>query len=226
MKAIDRIYEYIKNKGVSISHFEKKVGLSNGYLGKQKRRNADIGEGVMLKILENCPDINPEWLLTGKGSMLRDETNIIYQQEFIPAVKADKLRGKPIPLVTQEAVAGFGGGDFSISEQDVKEYYVIPKFKYHKVDFMIEVYGNSMYPKYNSGDIIACTIITDSKFIQWNKPHVIATRYQGILVKRIFPGLNDETLLLKSDNKDYAPFEVPKDEITGIALVVGVIRSE
>jgi hypothetical protein len=44
--------------------------LSNGYLGKQLARNADLGEGVMNRILENCPDINSNWLLTGKGEML------------------------------------------------------------------------------------------------------------------------------------------------------------
>jgi hypothetical protein len=45
--------------------------LSNGYLGKQLARNADLGEGVMNRILENCPDIDSNWLLTGKGEMLR-----------------------------------------------------------------------------------------------------------------------------------------------------------
>ena len=51
-------------------NFEVDNGLSNGYLGKQLVRKADLGEGVLNNIPENCPDLNPEWLLTGNGKML------------------------------------------------------------------------------------------------------------------------------------------------------------
>jgi phage repressor protein C with HTH and peptisase S24 domain len=133
---------------------------------------------------------------------------------------------KGIPLVELTAAAGFGNGNFAIEKHDVKDYYIIPKFKHIKVDFMIETHGSSMIPKYNSGDVIACSIIKDSKFIQWNKCHVIATIEQGILVKRIRQADDDGCILAISDNPDYPPFLIPKDEITGIALVVGVIRLE
>lgn len=130
-----------------------------------------------------------------------------------------------IPLVDVTAIGGFGNSKFSISERDVKDYYVIPKFKHKKVDFMIEVEGSSMYPKYNSGDVVACRIIDEESFIQWNKTHVVATKGQGIIIKRIKKGING-SLLMVSDNKDYDPFPVPTEEIDGIALVVGVIRLE
>ena len=130
-----------------------------------------------------------------------------------------------IPLVNLSVAAGLGSADFRIEKSDVKAYYVVPKFKDHCVDFMIEVAGSSMYPKYNSGDVIARTIIKESKFIQWNKVHVIATKEQGLLVKRIREEGKD-TLLAVSDNFDYKPFKIPLNEITGFALVVGVIRLE
>ncbi len=217
MNSKERVLQYLDKKGVSKSSFYKKTGLSNGFLDKVK----DIGSGKLEIILSNYPEVNPEWLITGKGPMLRTDE---------PAPAEPVMKGtdgvKPIPLVYQDAAAGFGSGTFNITEQDVKEYYVVPKFKHVKVDFMIEVRGNSMYPKYNSGDVVACCIIKDSAFIQWNKPHVISTMYQGLLVKRILQGPSDDVLTLKSDNKDYPPFNVPKQEITGIALVVGVIRLE
>ncbi len=71
MKAIERIYQYINYKGIKPLPFEKKIGLSNGYLCKQIKRKADLGEGIILRILENCPDINPLWLITGEGEMLK-----------------------------------------------------------------------------------------------------------------------------------------------------------
>ena len=141
-----------------------------------------------------------------------------------PAVPATAVQNG-IPLVKVTAIGGFGNASFAIEQRDVKDYYVIPKFQHKQVDFMIEVEGSSMYPKYNSGDVVACRIINEKRFIQWNKTHVIATKDQGIIIKRIKKGEND-SLLMVSDNKDYDPFLVPTEEIEGIALVVGVIRLE
>ncbi len=72
MKIIERIFEYIKYKGVTIADFERTNTLSNGYLRKMKQRNADIGETIILNILENSPDISLSWFILGEGSMLKD----------------------------------------------------------------------------------------------------------------------------------------------------------
>ena len=70
MKSIERLMQYIDYKGISKRAFEVDNDLSNGYLGKQLSRNADLGEGILTRILDNCPDLSPEWLLTGKGQMI------------------------------------------------------------------------------------------------------------------------------------------------------------
>lgn len=46
MKSIERVIQYIDYKGISKRAFEMDNGLSNGYLGKQLNRNADLGEGI------------------------------------------------------------------------------------------------------------------------------------------------------------------------------------
>lgn len=72
MKIIDRFLQYLDYKDIKPTRFEKEIGLSNGYLGTQKKRNADLGETIITKLLDNCLDLNPLWLLTGEGEMLRD----------------------------------------------------------------------------------------------------------------------------------------------------------
>lgn len=69
-KIIDRLYQYLDYKGIKKTRFEKEIGLSNGYLGTQKRRNADLGEGVIQKIIDNSPDLSVVWFVCGNGEML------------------------------------------------------------------------------------------------------------------------------------------------------------
>ena len=71
MKIIGRIFEYLEFKGFTAAEFERKNSLSNGYLRKMRLRDADIGETILLQIIENCPDISVEWLVTGVGEMLK-----------------------------------------------------------------------------------------------------------------------------------------------------------
>ena len=74
MKAIERLKQYIDYKGFNNSSFERFNNLSNGYITTQIKRNADLGEGILKKILDNCHDLSSEWLLLGKGNMLIEET--------------------------------------------------------------------------------------------------------------------------------------------------------
>jgi repressor LexA len=219
MKIIHRLKEYIDYKGISLNSFDKSIGVANGYIGKQIKNEASIGADIIEKIVSIYTDINLRWFITGKGEMLQSNVSTVYEPNV-------HYGNRKIPFVSISAVGGFGNAKFEIKETDVKEYYIVPKFRDRKIDFMIEVFGSSMQPKYNSGDVIACTIIRESRFIQWNKVHVISTKEQGILVKRLKQGSSPDNLLAISDNKDYDPFEIPVDEITGVAIVVGVIRLE
>ena len=103
MKSINRLYKYLEYKEVKPTRFEKEIGLSNVYLGTQFRREANLGEEILLKIINNCLDISPEWLLTGHGSMLKSEI-----KEGTEVVKASSDEQQAIPLVNINAVAGFG----------------------------------------------------------------------------------------------------------------------
>jgi hypothetical protein len=55
---------------------------------------------------------------------------------------------------------------------------------------------------------------------------VVATKDQGILIKRIKPSSEKDTVTMVSESEDYDPFNVAMDEITGLAIVVGMIRLE
>ena len=225
MGTLLRIKEFIDAEGISVRAFEMQVGMSNGSFGSQLKRNASIGVDRLENILRFFPQLSPEWVLTGSGSMLRDFSNA-YIQEKVGSLRLNEESGAydRVPLVDRDAVAGHWGSDFTIELADIQAFYVVPDFQ--NIQFMLRVQGSSMYPKYTAGDIVACRILTEPNFIQWNKAHVIVTGEQGILLKRLKPGKQAEHYLLVSDNKEYDAFEIRRDACLGIALVVGVIRVE
>jgi hypothetical protein len=62
-----RLIEFLAYLGVGQNAFEKKVGISNGYINNVKD---SIGSKIIYKISSVYPFLNTEWLLTGKGEML------------------------------------------------------------------------------------------------------------------------------------------------------------
>ena len=128
-----------------------------------------------------------------------------------------------IPLLPVEAVAGvLSGNDMQVMDYEC-EYYNIPTFK--GAEFLIQISGDSMQPKYYSGDIVACKRLPIDTFFQWNRVYVIGSE-QGVIIKRVKRGSDEQHITLVSENTDYEPFELPLNKIHSIALVVGVVRAE
>lgn len=192
--------------------------------------------------------VDADWILTGNGSMFNSGCSIppelthsnpekgenyvpptapmdaAYEPNVITSSGRDEVNSNEgIPLIPISAMAGIFTGDTSIMEYEC-ERYVIPDFK--GADFLIRVKGDSMQPTYYSGDLVACQRVPlDALFFQWNKTYVLDT-VQGPLIKRVKRGSDDNHVLIVSDNTDYEPFELSKDQFHGVALVRGLVRLE
>lgn len=207
------------NVGVSPTVVENVVGSRKG------KPSFD----VLQKICANA-NVSAEWLVKGTGDMLtgdKQSTPVLHsttnRDSGISPVRISATPHEGIPLIPIEAMAGALTGESTILEYEC-ERYVVPAFK--GADFLIQVKGMSMYPKYSSGDYVACQRVPMSDiFFQWNKAYVIDTN-QGPLIKRIKPGSDKEHVLIVSDNEAYDPFELPITAIHAVALVIGVIRLE
>lgn len=65
----ENILKYLDFKGVSKYEFYQKTGVSNGVLTQK----SGMSEENTLRFLSYYDDVNPEWLLTGRGDMLKKE---------------------------------------------------------------------------------------------------------------------------------------------------------
>ena len=211
----DRLLQIVEYYKLSIREFERVIGVSEGVINKAIARNTGLKVETIQKIVEKFPQISLNWILLGEGEMLKNEDKLVAKPTDNP--------NEGIPLIPIEAMAGALTCDNTILEYEC-DRYVVPMFK--GADFLIPVKGSSMYPKYSSGDIVACQRVDmNNLFFQWNKVYVIDTN-QGALIKRIKPGHDENHVLIVSDNEKYDPFELPYSAIHAVALVIGVIRLE
>lgn len=242
---IERLQYYMQKKGINDNQMTVNAGLSVGLIGKAKSSNKGMNAANIEKILLACPDLNSDWLLTGRGEMFKakcdseflhtpkqpiceskDSINRADIQHFA-AEKATTLtsegNNEGIPLIPLSAMAGVFTGETSVMEYEC-ERYVIPDFK--GADFLMRVKGDSMQPTYYAGDLVACQRVPlNDIFFQWNKTYVLDTT-QGPLIKRIMPGSDNNHVLIVSDNDSYPSFELSRDQFHGVALVRGLVRLE
>lgn len=221
-----RILQFIEYKSISKYEFYKKTGVSNGVLSQY----SGISEENTLKFLSYYTEVNPTWLLTGRGEMLlTGPVDNVYKTASIKNHEVNEhiepyIKPKGAPLIPVECMAGYSTGDVQVHE--INENIHVPDFEQKGVKYFIRVSGSSMQPKYNNGDVLACRPITDTSFFQWGKVYVLDTE-QGPLVNRLFTDQkNEDCLVCKSDNEAYPPFSIPKISIRSDAIAVGVIRLE
>lgn len=194
------------------------LGISKSTLSNWKARNT-----LDLPLLFSlCEQISIDWLLTGKGEMLKNSTP---KSPEVLIKKVDSNRKEGIPLIPLDAVAGFPATDSSFAYMENCERYIIPEFQDKGADFIIRVSGDSMIPLYYSGDLIACHKIHDIRFFQWGTVYVLETS-QGVLVKRVMESIeHDDCILCASENDTvHRPFLLPKDDIRSMSTIVGLIR--
>lgn len=194
------------------SAFANAIGVTpsvvDNIVGKrQGKPSFDVVEKVSA-----LAEINIDWLITGKGDMLKSSKGIKPTKD-----------GTGIPLIPVEAMAGCFTGSQTILLQEC-DHYVVPAFK--NADFLIYVRGDSMQPRYFSGDMVACKMLSPTDlFFQWGKVYVLDTD-QGALIKKVEQGTDDETITLVSENENYKPFQIPHRAVYHIAIVMGLIRTE
>jgi hypothetical protein len=219
MKAIERVKQYIDFKGFNNSSFEKENELSNGYIATQLKRNADLGEGVLNKILDNCLDVNPEWLLTGKGSMLKidlpeanESKNLIPFYEDVQSIGGNNLVAETGAVYNSNILIDAGDW-FKGATAAIRHYN----------DSMIE---------YPSGCILALRELKDKTEIEWGRNYVVETREMRITKK--LAELDQNYIMGYSTNKDtyfdgtliHQPIKIRKESILKIARVLGSVNKE
>jgi transcriptional regulator with XRE-family HTH domain len=91
---------------------------------------------------------------------------------------------------------------------------------------LFQIHGDSMLP-ITPGSYIITSYVQDWHDIKDGRCYIIVTRSRGVVYKRVWNHLRDrETLLFKSDNTIYAPYELETGELLEVWKAVGYISFE
>lgn len=196
------------------------------FLKENKLKQAEVAEylsvapSFITKLMAGERKISPE-----KLDRLRErvewDTSMLTPSSGRPGPKAQDRPQRSIPLLPFSAVAGYMS-DNNGADMFGGESVMFSDFADRGADCAIRVDGNSMWPRYSSGDILAIRIIRDPAFFQWGRVYVLSTT-QGCVVKRLFPDPSDEDrIICHSENAEqYPDYKITKGDILAVAIVVG-----
>ena len=119
------------------------------------------------------------------------------------------------------AKAGFDIANFNNEMQRVPVY--IPNFS--KDVTFINVYGDSMYPKYKAGDVIGIKPV-DFLYLVFGHPYVVVFDNGDVNIKYVCKGSDNEHVNLVSENPKYDPREYPLRIIRAFYAVQGSVKKE
>lgn len=156
------------------------------------------------------------------GSSIPDHLEIILNKILNHddgSVTLGYITGFYLPEVSASA-----GLETSINNDELKKIPVtIPGWE--KDIIFINVFGDSMYPKFNSGEVIGVKYV-EFQYLNYGYPYVVVFNDGEVFIKIIQPGKDEDHLVLESVNAFYKPKEFHKSLIKSFYSIKGVIKKE
>ncbi len=208
----DRTMLFIKFKGITMKTFEQRCDLSSGYVTSMRK---GFGSEKLNNVLMAYPELNREWLLYGEGEMLKASSSSQPQ----PSTKVERVtddEAYKVPLVPISALGG-SLNDFNLAVKRDDCETVISPIK--DIDMAIKISGDSMEPEYPSDSQVFIKKVNERAFLEWGRVYVLNT-CNGIVIKRLMPTNDPNTVLCESINPKYPPFEVNLENVNGVYRVI------
>lgn len=219
---LSRIQEIASNEGITIGAMERTIGASKGVLSRAINNGTDIQAKWLSIIVENYPRYSTGWLLTGAGSMLKDDLNGIKtideaNPSFMPTTSMNPSVGTPYYDV--DFIGGFN--EVFNSQVNIPATNIVIR-GFEKASLWCNVTGHSMEPKINHGDIIAlrqCTL----NDIQYGEIYaVVLDTIRTIKILRRSPDPS-KLRFIPINTEDYDEQEFDKSRIMNVFEVIGSI---
>lgn len=164
---------------------------------------------------------NPLWLETGIGDMFLDQSVRSGRSSY-----TDAQQNQGVPYYSKP-VTGPISISFNDAAQESPEYNIDYK-PFNDCSFYRPVYGESMCPKFNPGDVIACKRVISKELILYGESYLCMIKidsnfYETIKVLRRHADRPD-MIILKPINTNFDESIIPIDSIVDLYIIKGKIE--
>lgn len=191
-----RLKEIRLSKKMTLQEFYSPIAKHVNNFSPIENGARKIGKRLAEEVIEYY-HVNETWLATGVGPIYLEVEPPMEETED----KEEVNDGVPFINVNPTDISS---GEFNLLHEKA-EYYV--NFRpFNDCDAYLPVYGDSMFPKYASGEIIAVRELVNKDIIQWGEAYlVIANSYANNIttVKLLFEHNHDSKIVLRAANPEY-----------------------
>ena len=223
---IERLSQFIQYQGVSVRAFEQSINASDGMIRRAIANKTDIQSKWLSVIAENYPNLNIDWLITGKGNMLKGKLSATTENDNV-----DKTEKLDLPSINNEYQGApyynidfIGGFDIVLNNQTINPDYYINFAPYNKPGVIwCNITGHSMEPELNNGDFIAMKEMTDPiEYLPYGEIYGIVTdSYRTVNRVRMSDRKGFIRLIPTNKSPEYGEQEIPISMIRKVFAVLG-----
>ena len=204
----ERIQKVVKWSNLTISAFERKIGVTKNSINALIVNDRGIGFDKVANISATFPEINPAWILNGDGEMLK---------------KHEIIDEPPSNVMFLEHISAVAGYSIETVNEEEVSFFSIPYLPRRSGPYIaIRIQGDSMEPRFYSGDIVICYKIERLEDFKTNNYYIVS--YQGeVRFKFVYASPVDRgVLVLKSVNTMYVEELVPIGEVELFRVVASL----
>lgn len=161
-----RVIDIIEHKKLTSSHFADKIGVPRSTISHILSGRNKPSLELISKIADSFPEINLDWLIKGKGSMLKSQTSLfdpVTEIKSTPEAPEKSRQDQPIQDSLQmETTEGMKNKSTSDTDKDINESKAskketevekeTPHAHKRKVSSIIIIYDNNTFKILNPGN--------------------------------------------------------------------------
>lgn len=185
-------------------------------------------DNLKLDIVSKYLDVNIDWLLTGEGEMIinnKEEEEYKNSYSKLKQLNTYIKKEGSIPYYDIDITGSITGSFSDIKE---KPKYYIDLQPLNDCDASFTIRGDSMYPKYVSGQILVVKTVKNYNAILWGEAYLIITNSEANdlkTVKLIFPHEDFDKIILRASNPNFkGDTVIEKKDVISMHLVKGNIN--
>lgn len=205
------------------SEFADFLGISGQLLSKWKlRKTFDIDV-----LYTKCTGISADYLLSGKGSMIKTNLDVLGE----PSETYHREEKKLIPLYDGVVTAGMQ--ETAILDPTHEPVEMIDAGDWFRdATAAMRVHGDSMYPEYKSGSIAALREVQNKRLVVYGQDYLIETTEYRVIKRLQKSDLAQNWLACSVNEETYVsngrlihePFDIHIDDVLRLYQVLGNVK--